>query len=940
VPAGLQKTSVFSSAFHPIFITAQFWNLQVITTMQLPNSSSQNIAVVIRFNEGSFEEGFSYRAEILEQGCMMRRYPAVGRRHNDTPYLKTPPVPQLPDLYHQWASKYAESGKARGTMREYEHESSGTRKIQVPESVITHFSAQLSECKYADQKLREYLLDTWFNNRGSFETLRNWILAESKIQKDESIPIIFEFSTGKFEQDYILRRLPWHLWELIRTDLYRNAEIALLADSFRRTSSLEAPVKILAIFGGDEGGLNLSEDQKTLQKLSASGAQIREIHHPSRAELLQILSHEPCDILFFAGHSYSDKEFRTGYLDLGNGNTCSLTELRPSLLYAVEHGLKLAIFNSCDGLGLADFLASIDLPFSVIFRESVPDAVAIQFLHTFLNHFSSGMPLYPALRQARKKLIEMEDEYPSASWLPIINQSQSQQELVWPVNQVKTPVKPRPGRPGFDTNSKKLSVLVGCIAAAGILGGAAYFVYRGLQPNYGSSLALAEASLGEDLLITAENLPYASCKENYSFKEEGVAAFKEKQWQTAIDAFTAFRKSCMSDPETLVYLNNARVFQTNPNPRDIIRVAAVVPIGNSDTVGAAQEILRGPAQAQDEINNMDGGIDGRPIQIQIVNDSSFEAQKAHDLTAKVADALAQDPAIVAAVGSFTSPATDMADDFYAEAGLVSVSPTSTAIRNTDDFSISEMVFRTAPTDAKAAQNLAEVIATSGYETVGIVYESNNSYSNSLKQQVGLELDGITEFISSEKCDLSSNQFSANTCVNSVFADAEAILLIPSTEISKDVEIISRNSLLDNPLPLLGGDAVFGYETLAEVGTDVEGMLVSVPWHQSTDIDNQASAFLDAAQTTWISNVNWRTALAYDAAQAIFGAINQINDRPTRQAIKSALLNGKFDGFLGDGTIEFNDGDRMLYDGLGLGTIVQVECAGEENASCNYVQPNL
>ncbi|MGB5974375.1 MAG: ABC transporter substrate-binding protein, partial [Nodosilinea sp.] len=346
------------------------------------------------------------------------------------------------------------------------------------------------------------------------------------------------------------------------------------------------------------------------------------------------------------------------------------------------------------------------------------------------------------------------------------------------------------------------------------------------------------------------------------------------------------------------------------------------------------------AQAQKEITDQ-GGIDGRLVQVKIVNDSSQNISSDHDLTPVVAGALAQDPAIVAVIGSFTSPSTADAAEHYAEAGLVSISPTSTAVRNKDGFSLSEGVFRTAPTDAKAAQDLSEKIVDLGYEDIGVVYESGNSYSNSLKQQVVLELDGMAEVIESESCDRSSNRFSANRCVNDDLADADAMLLLPSTEIGTDFEVVPRNSLRENPLPLLGGDAIFGNETLIEMGTDVEGMLVSVPWHQSSDANGLARNFLADADKTWASAVNWRTALAYDAAQAIFESINQINRQPTRQAIKSQLLTGQFSGFLGANTIEFNEsGDRVLREDLGLGTIVQVECPDSRNESCTYVEPNL
>ena len=243
------------------------------------------------------------------------------------------------------------------------------------------------------------------------------------------------------------------LWDLVQIDFFNKAEIALSANTFRDISPLTTPIKVLAIFGSDEGDLDLETDRATLARLRAFGAEVDvlpNIEEPesesnqasplTSADLRRALNQDSYNILFYAGHSSSDRQYRDGYLYLGNDNYCALSTLEPNLFEAINRGLKLAIFNSCDGLGLADFLARIRLPFTVLFRESVPDPVATAFLNTFFENFSQGAPLYPALRRARRELINLEDDYPAASWLPIICQSQAQPELVWPDPPAPAPV--------------------------------------------------------------------------------------------------------------------------------------------------------------------------------------------------------------------------------------------------------------------------------------------------------------------------------------------------------------------------------------------------------------------------------------------------------------------------------------------------------------------
>jgi branched-chain amino acid transport system substrate-binding protein len=45
-------------------------------------------------------------------------------------------------------------------------------------------------------------------------------------------------------------------------------------------------------------------------------------------------------------------------------------------------------FNSCDGLGIADFLAELHVPAMIVMRQPVPDPIACQFLLYFLSEFS------------------------------------------------------------------------------------------------------------------------------------------------------------------------------------------------------------------------------------------------------------------------------------------------------------------------------------------------------------------------------------------------------------------------------------------------------------------------------------------------------------------------------------------------------------------------
>jgi hypothetical protein len=138
-------------------------------------------------------------------------------------------------------------------------------------------------------------------------------------------------------------------------------------------------------------------------------------------------------VLFFAGHSQSEGETGRIYInENAKNNSLTVEQLEEALTEAIAHGLKIAIFNSCDGLGLANALSKLNIPVVIVMREPVPNRVAQEFFNYFLEAFAierRSLPL--AVRQARRKLQALEDEYPGASWLPILCQNPAAKTPIW-----------------------------------------------------------------------------------------------------------------------------------------------------------------------------------------------------------------------------------------------------------------------------------------------------------------------------------------------------------------------------------------------------------------------------------------------------------------------------------------------------------------------------
>ena len=83
------------------------------------------------------------------------------------------------------------------------------------------------------------------------------------------------------------------------------------------------------------------------------------------------------------------------------------------------------------------------------------------------------------------------------------------------------------------------------------------------------------------------------------------------------------------------------------------------------------------------------------------------------------------------------------------------------------------------------------------------------------------------------------------------------------------------------------------------------MVVASPW---SSFSHSQSDFLARARSLWGEEVGWRTALAYDATQAL---ITAIENNPTRVGVQQTLTQFTFTANGASGTVNFlPSGDRL------------------------------
>ncbi|MBW4492462.1 MAG: CHASE2 domain-containing protein [Oscillatoria princeps RMCB-10] len=352
--------------------------------------------VCLKLGDGNFERGFPITLQIGKEDSR----PSA----EITGFL--PPAPEIPPLYSRWQIAYRRLGLRSG--------------LEPKAGVVTNVS-KIEDCGKAARELCERL-NAWLRS-DPFCCIKEKLL--EKLMPSDEIRMLLQ------TRDIQLQRLPWHLWDLL--EHYPKAEIALSAPAYERIERPSPPrgnkVSILAILGNSDG-IDTRADKALLKQLP--GAEISFLVEPHRQALTALLWEEQgWDILFFAGHSSSLGTGETGHIYLNRTETLTIEQLKYALKKAVERGLKIAIFNSCDGLGLAQELASLQIPQIIAMREPVPDRVAQEFLKHFLQAFARGETFYLAVREAREKLQGLEGEFPCATWLPAICQNPAEAPPAW-----------------------------------------------------------------------------------------------------------------------------------------------------------------------------------------------------------------------------------------------------------------------------------------------------------------------------------------------------------------------------------------------------------------------------------------------------------------------------------------------------------------------------
>lgn len=359
------------------------------------------VVLYIDDKTGDFERGFPVSLRIRENDRM------VGQKVD----AFLPANPQLLKYYQLWQAGYVSLVSSLHSSRRVKARKA--TNVSIPEIIA------------AGELLKSNIND-WLNSGELMPVIHK---LDEKLSRTDDI--LFVINT----KNSYLQRLPWHFWDFF--DSYGRAEVALsFPVSQRKLFKAKDKVKILAVFGdnqtsGSETVIGIDRDWELLQEHLKDAEFFTPMEQPTLEGLNTQLWETNPDIFYYGGHSAIEADGTTTTINFRSDEKIQIKDLIKALKRAGERGLQLAIFNSCEGLGIARELADSSIPQVIVMREAVPDEVARKFLEYFLRVFASGQPLYLAVREARERMWYLENKYPGATWLPMIFQNPAELPYTW-----------------------------------------------------------------------------------------------------------------------------------------------------------------------------------------------------------------------------------------------------------------------------------------------------------------------------------------------------------------------------------------------------------------------------------------------------------------------------------------------------------------------------
>ncbi|MEG4802948.1 CHAT domain-containing protein [Microcoleus sp. ARI1-B5] len=366
--------------------------------------------IILALGYGSLKDGFPHvTAELKETGKTFAQFSG-----------SLPPALEIEELHKRW-KLLCNALKSR----------SGETRIKVKSTGVTNISEDKPEALY--RSLQEYM-KMWLKADESFREIELNLRTEIS-NRSECFKIFLEVDNSEIWE------LPWDAWAF--REVYPNCEIIPTSSEYktitRQTTAVEiarpSRGRILCVSGNSQG-IDVKQDSRIIQERFGDSCELIFLKEPTHQELHDRLFDEKgWQVLFFAGHSNSDKNAANGRLYINqnpDNNSITVEELKTGLKKAISNGLQLLIFNSCSSLGIAtDIVAEgLDLPSIIVMRAPLPDLIAHDFVKSLFGYLALGDALFLAVRKAKDYLRRWDSRFPGASGIPMLCQHPTFEEFI------------------------------------------------------------------------------------------------------------------------------------------------------------------------------------------------------------------------------------------------------------------------------------------------------------------------------------------------------------------------------------------------------------------------------------------------------------------------------------------------------------------------------
>lgn len=400
-----------------------------------------------------------------------------------------------------------------------------------------------------------------------------------------------------------------------------------------------------------------------------------------------------------------------------------------------------------------------------------------------------------------------------------------------------------------------------------------------------------------DLISCGEEMLLDGLNEGVSAPEDkilGIQAFSEGDYQKAQNFLQkAFDRE--RDPETLVYLNNAKI-QVDSRFKDRkTTIAAIVPLGKKEAKTRAIAMLRGIAQAQ--TNALESYNLG--LQIVLVDDRN-DAPTSKAISYK----LVKRQEILGGIGHASSDALIAALPKYEASDFVFIAPASTSEElSSSALKKDHIFFRSLPSNRINANFIiALLVRDLKRPKISIYYNPGSPYSRSLASEVRAiyQIHG-GDVVKDDRGHfrIEQSDFDAKESLNYARSQgANVHLLIPdgavmSSSARNSLTLVKENAGRDW---IIGGDSLAGVPEYVQGGEDgvaqyaLGKMIFSAAWDPSADLKSPLLTYWNShwnSSKQFKSLVDWRTYTSYNAVWMLATALNDSAVR-TRDRLQKKL----------------------------------------------------